>query len=353
MLLVPALLLGASPAAAASAFPPGDGAFHTYAEMTADLTSTAARFPAIASMRRYGTSFDGRALWAVKVSDHVATDEAEPEVLVIAGTHAREHLSVEQALIALHWLVFGYGHDATITRLVNNREIWILPEVNPDGAEFDIGGAVYHSWRKNRQPNAGSSAVGTDINRNFGFHWGCCGQTSSDPASLVYRGPAPFSTPEASALRDFVRSRVILGDQQIRVALNVHTFGKQILYPYGYTTRAVPADMRPRDHRAFVALANQLAARNGYRPVQEGRLVVNSGGFTDWAYGKQRIFAFTFELGPATQAAGGFYPHGTRIGALTSINRSAILHLFDLANCPYRADGETSFCRLLPPLHAG
>ena len=28
-------------------------------------------------------------------------------------------------------------------------------------------------WRKNRQPNSGSSCVGTDINRNFDSEW-CC-----------------------------------------------------------------------------------------------------------------------------------------------------------------------------------
>jgi carboxypeptidase T len=41
--------------------------------------------------------------------------------------------------------------------------------LNPDGSEYDIATGVYRSWRKNRQPNAGTSAVGTDLNRNWSY----------------------------------------------------------------------------------------------------------------------------------------------------------------------------------------
>ena len=72
--------------------------------------------------------------------------------------------------------------------LVNTREIWIVPNLNPDGSEYDIATGSYRSWRKNRQPNAGSTAVGTDLNRNWGFNWGCCGGSSGTFSSETYRG---------------------------------------------------------------------------------------------------------------------------------------------------------------------
>jgi len=105
-----------------------------------------------------------------------------------------------------------------------------------------------------------------------------------------------------------VLSRNVRGAQQIRVILNLHTYGMHILYPYGYTTKALAARHAPRDHVAFVKLAAKMATMNGYTPMQESSLYVNSGGFTDWAYGSQRIIGFTFELGPRTAAGGGFYP---------------------------------------------
>ena len=136
----------------------------------------------------------------VKISDNVATDETEPEVLFTHHQHAREHLTVEMAIYLLRLFTGGYGTDAQLTRLVNSREIWILPDVNPDGGEYDIATGSYRSWRKNRQPNAGTTAVGTDLNRNWPFRWGCCGGSSGSPSSATYRGSAPLSTPEANKI---------------------------------------------------------------------------------------------------------------------------------------------------------
>ena len=75
-----------------------------------------------------------------------------------------------------------------ITNIVNSREIWIVFTVNPDGAEYDISGGKFHYWRKNRQPTPGTTSIGTDLNRNYGYHWGGGGRTSSNPAAITYRG---------------------------------------------------------------------------------------------------------------------------------------------------------------------
>ena len=85
----------------AAAFPPADAAYHDYAEMAAEVGATAAAYPSIVQRFSIGTSYQGREIWAVKVSDNVATDEAEPEVLFTANQHAREHLTVEMALYIL------------------------------------------------------------------------------------------------------------------------------------------------------------------------------------------------------------------------------------------------------------
>ncbi len=58
-------------------------------------------------------------------------------------------------------------------------------------------------WRKNRRPNAGSSCVGTDLNRNFGFKW-MTGGSSSEPCSDVYSGPVPDSELETKAIESAI-----------------------------------------------------------------------------------------------------------------------------------------------------
>lgn len=111
--------------------PPSDSGYHTYAEMIAFIDGLVADHPAIASKFSYGTSYEGRQLVGVKISDNVGTDEAEPEVLFTAHQHAREHLTVEMALYIMDLLTDGYGADSRITSLVNSREIWIMPGFYP------------------------------------------------------------------------------------------------------------------------------------------------------------------------------------------------------------------------------
>ena len=136
------------------------------------------------------------------MSDHVATDEAEPEVLIDALHHAREHLTTEQALYLLKVLTTGYATDSLVKRLVDSREIFIVFALNPDGMQYDLTGSPFRAWRKNRQPNVGTGTVGTDLNRNYDYDWGCCHGSSTSPGSLTYRGKKPFSAPETQAMRD-------------------------------------------------------------------------------------------------------------------------------------------------------
>src|SRR6266498_4168457 len=216
-------------------FPSADSNYHDYAETTAELNQIAAAHPDIVQKTSIGKSYEGRDIWLLKISDNVAIDENEPEVLYDAHQHAREHLTVEMALYLAHLYADSYGTDARITNLVNSREIWIVPDANPDGGEYDIATGTYRSWRKNRQPNSGTTAVGTDLNRNWSYQWGCCGGSSGSPSSDTYRGAAPFSAPETTRLRDFVLTRVVGGVQQIKVNIDFHTYSELVLWPYGYT----------------------------------------------------------------------------------------------------------------------
>jgi carboxypeptidase T len=332
------LLAGIGPAPATAVvyeFPAGYLGFHTYLEMTNEVAATAQAHPTIVQRFSIGQSYLGRAIWAVKVSDNVATDEREPEVLFDGLHHGDEHMSQEMTLAILGWLVTGYGKDSTITRLVDTREIWIVFGLNPDGATYDIGGRAWHHWRKNRQPTPGSTSIGTDLNRNYEYRWGCCGGSSSTPSNSRFRGPTAFSAPETRALRDFVKSRVVAGRQQIRAGISFHTTGRLVMWPYGYTLTDIPSDMATKDQNAFVAMGKAMAASNGYKPEQASDLYISSGTSRDWLYGRYRIFSFTFEMSPDTAA----YPSDESIPNETGRNRDAVLYLIDMADCPYRSIG--------------
>ncbi|MGW3555190.1 M14 family metallopeptidase [Streptomyces griseoincarnatus] len=327
-------------------FPSADSRYHNYAEMNAEIDQRIAAHPSIMSKRVIGKSYQGRDIVAVKVSDNVGTDEAEPEVLFTHHQHAREHLTVEMALYLLRELGAGYGSDARVARMVQEREIWIVPDLNPDGGEYDIATGSYRSWRKNRQPNSGSSYVGTDLNRNWDHRWGCCGGSSGSKSSETYRGPAPESAPEVKVVADFVRSRVVGGVQQIKAGIDFHTYSELVLWPFGYTYSDTTTGMTADDHAAFKAVGQKMAASNGYTAQQSSDLYITDGSIDDYLWGTHKIFGYTFEMYPRSASGGGFYPPDEVIERETSRNRDAVLQLLENADCMYRVIGkEGQYCR--------
>jgi carboxypeptidase T len=335
-LVLPAAAIAPASTAAAD-FPKGWEGYHTYAEMVADTAAVAAAHPAIVKRIAIGKSHQGRTIYAVKISDNVNVDENEPEVLFDGLTHSDEHMGLEMTLHVIHWLADGYGKDSRITNIVNSREVWVIPAVNPDGAEYDIAGGRFHFWRKNRQPNKGTTAIGTDVNRNFGYRWGIAeGRTSRNPRAITYMGPSAFSTPEARNVRDFVASRVVNGQQQIRTAITFHESGRLVMWPYGYTYANVPADMTVDDQKALAIIGRHMASTSRYKPEQASDLYLTSGTTRDFEYGVYRIFAYTFEMSIRD------YPDDSLIASETGRNKEAVLYLIERAACPLAVLGTTA-----------
>jgi carboxypeptidase T len=322
-------------------FPSADSNYHNYSEMTTTLNQAVAAFPNIASQRSIGTSYEGRQMVAIKISDNVGTDEDEPEVLFTAHQHAREHLTIEMALYLVNELTTRYGSDSHITDLVDSREIWIIPDLNPDGGEFDIRTGSYAGWRKNRQLNSSGSAIYTDTNRNWPYKWGCCGGSSGSTGSETYRGPSAGSAPEVQNVMNFVSSRRIGGVQQIKTNIDFHTFSELVLWPRGYTTTNTGTDMTQQQYDTFSTLGQQMAATNNYTPEQSSDLYITDGTIDDWLWATEGVYSYTFEMYPSDGGLDGFYPPDEVISRETTRNRAAVLLLLDYSDCPSRVIGVT------------
>jgi carboxypeptidase T len=333
-------------------FPSADSNYHNYAEMTTAINAAVAAHPNILSQTSIGTSYEGRQMVALKISDNVGTDENEPEVLFTAHQHAREHLTIEMALYLLSELTDKYGTDSHITDLVNSREIWIIPDLNPDGGEWDIRSGSYAGWRKNRQPNSGSSNVGTDLNRNWPYNWGCCGGSSGSTSSETYRGPSASSSPEVTNVINFVNGRKVGGVQQIKTNIDFHTFSELVLWPLGYTTANTGSDMTQQQYNTFATLGQQMAATNNYTPEQASDLYITDGSIDDWLWATQGVYSYTFEMYPSSGGLSSFYPPDEVITAQTTRNRAAVLLLLDYSDCPSRVIGVTCDGTTPPPAGA-
>ena len=113
--------------------------------MVAVIDAAVAAHPDIVKKFSIGKSYQGRDIWAVKISDNVATDENEPEVLFDGLHHAREHLSVEQTLAILGWLTNGYGTDAGSRASSTRARSSSCPWSTPTAGEYDLTGSPYRA----------------------------------------------------------------------------------------------------------------------------------------------------------------------------------------------------------------
>ncbi len=281
------------------------GIYHNQAEAVALLDSLHAQYPQVVSARwSLGTTHEGRSIWCCRLSDNPDVDEDEPEVLFDGMHHAREIMASEFVLMLAQDLASRYGVDEEITELLDSREIYLVPIVNPDGlAQNDWGGM----WRKNRHLNYDGS-YGVDLNRNYPYMWGG-GGSSGIPTDETYRGPAAGSEPETQAMMALIDAHAFVTGNSF------HSFGGLTLYPWGYTTDPAP------DGAAFGQLGEWLVLYNGYVPGQPGAVLYPvSGGSIDWSYGDAGhapIFAFSNEIGGD---ADGFWPSESRRGPLFQEN---------------------------------
>jgi len=326
--VIGAVLCGAAPTAQASDLWPGE--FKTYEQIESEILAVEVAHPDIVDVFSIGQSYEGRELYAAKISDNVALEEGEPEVLIDALHHANEHATVAQALDLLHTLVDGYSVDTAITSLVDTRVVWIVFAVNPDGLAYEFTNNGPWNWRKNRQPTPGSRSIGTDLNRNYSAYWHCCSLSVRNPASRAYGGPAKFSAPETAAMRDFVASRVIDGVQRITIYLSLHAAGRYIAWPRFPPAAGVRATTLD-DRLTMNALVIGISQINGYEHFQYDP---TGGSSTDWMYVTYKIPSLLMEIGDFTGPILRFYPTAAAMAREVAGNRPAILWLIEQAQCP-------------------
>jgi murein tripeptide amidase MpaA len=111
--------------------------FYRYDELTRLLNEYAAEFPQLCKVESIGKSYEGRDIWLVTVTN-IATGPAteKPALWVDGNLHASELAGSVAALYFIHSLMNRYGKDKTVTNCLDTRAFYIVPRVNPDGAEW-------------------------------------------------------------------------------------------------------------------------------------------------------------------------------------------------------------------------
>lgn len=216
------------------------GGYYTFNEVVQKLDSMRLQYPNLISLKQeIATTTEGRKVWMVKISDNPDVNESATESAIYfdALHHAREPQSMASLMYFMYWLLDNYASNPEAAYIVNNREVFFIPVVNPDGYYYNQstnpnGGG---GWRKNRRNNG--SSFGVDLNRNYSYKWGYDNIGSSNtPSSETYRGPSAASEPEILGIQNFVNTI------HPQIAFSMHSVAERVLNPYGYADSIIIFD---------------------------------------------------------------------------------------------------------------
>ncbi len=274
-------------------------AYHSADEIYQIMNSLALGYPAICSKHLFGTSVEGRELAALKISDNVNIDEAEPELMFDGGIHGDEIGGAENLIRFARQLCESYGTDSVITDLINNREIWIYVMVNPDGR---VNMSRYNSF-------------GIDLNRDWGYMWDEWGGS-----------PGYFSQVETRAIRS------CMDQNQFVTEIAYHSGTEFLSYPWSYRPDACP-DYFQMDHLAQIYSSVSGYANLAYGQGYSGMYAIN-GSSKDSHYGIMGSIGWTIEISDNKQ------PPASQIQQYYDYNYPAMIAIIE--NAGYGISGTVT-----------
>lgn len=235
-----------------------------------------------------GKTYEGASIRGVSFGN------GSKSVVFNGGVHAREWISPATVTYITEFLT---SDDPRAIKLRGMYTFYSLPVINIDvsliNKGYEFTRKANRMWRKNRQPNQGSSCIGTDINRNFEFKWSEPG-ASGNPCQETYYGKAPNSTPEAAALDNFVGTL-----SNVVSYIDFHSYGQTFLYSWGWTcTEDAPYTEEYIASTSIAAEAIKKSSGNTYEYGQSCRTYYPTSGTTDdHMYVKHGVkYAITLEL---------------------------------------------------------
>lgn len=226
--------------------------YRKYANVEADLKAMAETYKSLATLETYGVSKGGRNLYALKIS---TGGENKPKLMVTAATHGDELITTEVLFALTNELLAGYGKDERLSKILNNRDIYVIPVVSPDSFE------ARERYVQRKDPNRS-------------YPWP---DKPNNPTVDVIQ-----------SMMDYTNKMKFTG------SLDLHAYGKLVMYPWAYTRKAPDS----KDEVGFKDLVVAMARDNQYEAGQISTTIyVAEGSSADYFYWKSGTRAIAAELG--------------------------------------------------------
>jgi hypothetical protein len=339
--------------------------YYTHEELGTQLRRLAAAYPQLARLEAIGQSHRGRAIWLMRLTNFATGDDRQrPAFLIDANNHGEEVVTSAAALYTLAYALSSYGRDAAVTELLDTRALYVIPRLNPDGAEISlttpyrtVGNGHYLPWEEQEQ-GLHLEDVDNDgriLQMRLPHPAGEWKAAEADPRLLVLRQPGelggryyrllpegllrdwdglslpiaaprhgnlnrqfpanwiaehgeygagelPLNEPEAAAL-----ARFALDHPNLTGVHSYHSHGGVLLRPSGYRR---DAELPAEDVDLFKQIGQAGTALTGYPLIStfedftESLRSPRHGTFTDWAYEQLGLLALAPELWHVERAAG-------------------------------------------------
>ncbi len=301
---------------------PGFACYRTVEETFATMDQLVTNYPTLATVLDVGDTWNkidsgGTAGYDMRVLKITNTAIAGPKpvLFAISSIHARELAPAELNTRFAEYLLNNYGTNADVTWLVDNREIHLMLQGNPDGRKIAEANTGSFSNKRKNEDNLFCSnqfTKGVDMNRNFEWMWNQGSGSSATECDQTFRGGTNGATvhayePENLAINTHMNN--IFSDQRgpgltdaapnnaTGVYIDIHSYSELVLWPYGYDSPgAIP---EAPNHNQLQTLGRKFAWYNDYLPEKSNELYGADGASDDNAYGQLGIAAYTFELGTA------------------------------------------------------
>lgn len=227
--------------------------YRKFADVEKDLKALAEKYKTLATLETYGVSSGGRNLYSLKIS---TGGENKPKIMVTAATHGDELITTEVLFTLTNELLAGFGNDERLTKILNSRDIYIIPVVSPDSFE------ARDRYVQRKDPNRS-------------YPWP---ENINNPTVDVIK-----------AMMDYTDKMKFTG------SLDLHAYGRLVMYPWAYTKKSPTSTA---DVGGFKDLVQTMARDNQYTAGQISTTIyVAEGSSADYFYWKSGTKAIAAELG--------------------------------------------------------
>ena len=262
--------------------------YYTSEQVYQDMAQLCDRYESILTMEQIGTTLQNKPIYCMKLG------KGSKKGCVVAGIHAREHITISFTMRCIEEYADSYMKDVSygaysVRKLLNEYTLYLIPMCNPDGTDIaNLAGQPLVNVSQFDPDNYKLNANGVNLNRNFPYNW------ESQYANTPYHaGDEKYPGDHAASEKETQAIMKLCEENDFLWLLDMHIIGNGIFW------RDQLNGVIPNDE----LFAQSIGRAGGYQVFGvSSDITTYSGGLENWfrkAYGRP---ALCIEMLPYSQA---------------------------------------------------